>query len=249
MLEGMDRPRIHGCPHQARPAGADGRRHPLPLAGPVDQGGDDARRAVGGRAWLGIGAAWNEEESRGLGFPFPPLGERFEMLEDTLRMAHQMWSRASAAPGAFDGRHVPGRRLLNSPQVAVAPARPDHDRRRRRAEDPAARRPIRRRLQRLRRAGQRSPTSTRSSPSTVRPSAATPTRSNDRRSRTSALTPTAPAHTETPSEIVDRFGELADAGSAAHHLQRPWRRGPGPARADRPRRDPPASACERRDCG
>src|SRR5712664_4628558 len=41
----------------------------------------------GGRAWLGIGAAWNEEESRGLGFAFPPLGVRFELLEDTLRMA------------------------------------------------------------------------------------------------------------------------------------------------------------------
>src|SRR5512143_2170787 len=38
-----------------------------------------------GRAWLGIGAAWNEEESRGLGFPMPPLGTRFEMLEETLR--------------------------------------------------------------------------------------------------------------------------------------------------------------------
>ena len=42
----------------------------------------------GGRAWLGIGAAWNQQESLGLGFPFPPLGERFEMLEDTLRYAH-----------------------------------------------------------------------------------------------------------------------------------------------------------------
>ena len=44
----------------------------------------------GGRAWLGIGAAWNEEESRGLGFAFPPLGVRFELLEDTLRMAQAM---------------------------------------------------------------------------------------------------------------------------------------------------------------
>ena len=34
----------------------------------------------GGRAWLGIGAAWNEEESRGLGIPFPPVAERFERL-------------------------------------------------------------------------------------------------------------------------------------------------------------------------
>ena len=45
----------------------------------------------GGRAWLGIGAAWNQAESEGLGFPFPPLGDRFEMLEDTLQMAHAMW--------------------------------------------------------------------------------------------------------------------------------------------------------------
>ena len=50
----------------------------------------------GGRAWLGIGAAWNEEESRGLGFPFPPLGERFEMLEETLRSPTRC-GRASAA--------------------------------------------------------------------------------------------------------------------------------------------------------
>src|SRR5688500_1716713 len=44
----------------------------------------------GGRARLGMGAAWNEEESRALGSPFPPLGERFDLLEDTLRMAHGM---------------------------------------------------------------------------------------------------------------------------------------------------------------
>ena len=43
-----------------------------------------------GRSYLGIGAAWNEEESRGLGFPFPPLAERFEMLEETLRIVHEM---------------------------------------------------------------------------------------------------------------------------------------------------------------
>ena len=54
----------------------------------------------GGRAWLGIGAAWNEDESRGLGFPFPPLGERFEMLEETLQIAH----------GDVDGRARHARR-------------------------------------------------------------------------------------------------------------------------------------------
>src|SRR6202050_3109706 len=46
----------------------------------------------GGRAWLGIGAGWNEEESRGLGIPFPSVSERFERLEETLQICLQMWS-------------------------------------------------------------------------------------------------------------------------------------------------------------
>jgi F420-dependent oxidoreductase-like protein len=78
----------------------------------------------GGRAWLGIGAAWNQEESNGLGFPFPPLGERFEMLEETLRMAHEMWSGESGSEGSFDGRHFRARRLLNSPQSISRPHPP-----------------------------------------------------------------------------------------------------------------------------
>src|SRR5262245_12040492 len=63
----------------------------------------------GGRAWLGIGAAWNEDESRSLGFPFPPLGERFELLEDTLAMAHGMWEGELGSQAAFEGRHVRAR--------------------------------------------------------------------------------------------------------------------------------------------
>jgi alkanesulfonate monooxygenase SsuD/methylene tetrahydromethanopterin reductase-like flavin-dependent oxidoreductase (luciferase family) len=46
----------------------------------------------GGRAWLGIGAAWNEDEARGLGLFFPPTAERFERLEETLQICLQMWS-------------------------------------------------------------------------------------------------------------------------------------------------------------
>src|SRR6266566_8806039 len=42
----------------------------------------------GGRAYLGIGAAWYEEEHLGLGVPFPPTAERFERLEETLQIAH-----------------------------------------------------------------------------------------------------------------------------------------------------------------
>ena len=75
----------------------------------------------GGRAWLGIGAAWNEEESRGLGFPFPPLGERFEMLEETLRIAHSMWQGERGSEGSFEGRHYRAARLLNSPQSISRP--------------------------------------------------------------------------------------------------------------------------------
>src|SRR5713226_4435106 len=45
-----------------------------------------------GRAWLGIGAGWNGRESAGLGVPFPPLKERFERLEETLKIAHHMWA-------------------------------------------------------------------------------------------------------------------------------------------------------------
>ena len=46
----------------------------------------------GGRAFLGIGAAWNEQEAVGLGLPFPSTAERFEQLEEVLQIARQMWS-------------------------------------------------------------------------------------------------------------------------------------------------------------
>jgi F420-dependent oxidoreductase-like protein len=55
-----------------------------------------------GRAYLGIGAAWFEREHVGLGVPFPPLAERFQRLEEALRIALQMWS-GKVAP--FNGRH------------------------------------------------------------------------------------------------------------------------------------------------
>ena len=75
----------------------------------------------GGRAWLGIGAAWNQEESRALGFPFPPLGERFEMLEETLVIAHEMWQGERGSESAFRGRHFEAARLMNSPQSISRP--------------------------------------------------------------------------------------------------------------------------------
>jgi F420-dependent oxidoreductase-like protein len=75
----------------------------------------------GGRAWLGIGAAWNEEESRGLGISFPPVAERFERLEETLQICLQMW-RGDETP--FRGRHYQLERPLNSPQALSRPHPP-----------------------------------------------------------------------------------------------------------------------------
>jgi F420-dependent oxidoreductase-like protein len=78
----------------------------------------------GGRAWLGIGAGWNQAESEGLGFPFPPLGERFEQLEDTLRIAHGMWQDERGSEEDFQGRRFHASRLLNVPQSISRPRVP-----------------------------------------------------------------------------------------------------------------------------
>jgi F420-dependent oxidoreductase-like protein len=75
----------------------------------------------GGRAWLGIGAAWNDEESRGLGIPFPPVAERFERLEETLQICLQMW-RGDETP--YQGQHYQLERPLNSPQALSQPHPP-----------------------------------------------------------------------------------------------------------------------------
>jgi F420-dependent oxidoreductase-like protein len=72
----------------------------------------------GGRAVLGIGAAWNEREHLGLGVPFPPLAERFERLEETLRIVRQMWSEDD---GPYEGRHYRLAETLNSPQPLRTP--------------------------------------------------------------------------------------------------------------------------------
>ena len=75
----------------------------------------------GGRAYFGIGAAWNEKEALGLGVPFPPLKERFERLEETLQIARQMWA-GKVAP--FEGKHYHMAETLNSPQPLSQPHPP-----------------------------------------------------------------------------------------------------------------------------
>jgi F420-dependent oxidoreductase-like protein len=74
-----------------------------------------------GRAYLGIGAAWNEQEHQGLGIPFPPIAERFERLEETLQIAHQMWA-GDEKP--FEGKHYQLARPLNSPRSVQKPHPP-----------------------------------------------------------------------------------------------------------------------------
>lgn len=74
-----------------------------------------------GRAYFGVGAAWNEEEHKGLGVHFPPLAERFERLEETLQIALQMWA-GNDEP--YQGKHFQLARPLNSPQVVQRPHPP-----------------------------------------------------------------------------------------------------------------------------
>ena len=75
----------------------------------------------GGRAQLGIGAAWYEREHRGLGVPFPPVAERFERLEETLQICLQMWSDDD---GPFEGRHYQLAETMCSPRPISAPRPP-----------------------------------------------------------------------------------------------------------------------------
>ena len=75
----------------------------------------------GGRAYFGIGAAWNEQEAKGLGAPFPPIATRFELLEEALQITKQMWS---ANDGAYHGKHNRLERTLCSPQPLSRPHPP-----------------------------------------------------------------------------------------------------------------------------
>ncbi|MCB9451030.1 MAG: LLM class F420-dependent oxidoreductase [Anaerolineaceae bacterium] len=75
----------------------------------------------GGRAYLGIGAAWYEREAKGLGVPYPATSERFERLEETLQIAHQMWSENN---GTFSGKHYQLAETLSVPQPLSKPHPP-----------------------------------------------------------------------------------------------------------------------------
>jgi len=72
----------------------------------------------GGRAYFGIGAAWYEEEARGNGIPYPSTSERFEQLEDSLKLAHALWNSDEIS---FAGRHFSAPALTNNPRPLSSP--------------------------------------------------------------------------------------------------------------------------------
>lgn len=75
----------------------------------------------GGRAYLGIGAAWYDREAEGLGFPFPPTKERFEWLEEALQIAHHMWQN-NRTP--YTGKHFQMKEPICSPLPVSQPHPP-----------------------------------------------------------------------------------------------------------------------------
>lgn len=159
-----------------------------------------------GRAWLGIGAAWNEVESRSLGFPFPPLGERFEQLEETLQIAHEMWQGERGTEAAFDGRLFHAARLMNSPQSISRPRVPIM------IGGGGEKKTLRLVAQYA------DATNVFGGPEAIahkyevlREHCEAVGRNYDEIERSNLQT--VYLHRETPSQIVDRFGELADAGA------------------------------------
>jgi F420-dependent oxidoreductase-like protein len=72
----------------------------------------------GGRAYLGIGAAWYEEEARGFGIPYPSTSERFEQLEDNLKLAKALWKSDETS---FEGKHISAPAITNNPRPLSNP--------------------------------------------------------------------------------------------------------------------------------
>lgn len=72
----------------------------------------------GGRAYLGIGAAWYEDEAKGLGIPYPSTSKRFELLEDNLKLAKALWSGNETS---FEGKYVSAPAITNNPQPLSIP--------------------------------------------------------------------------------------------------------------------------------
>jgi F420-dependent oxidoreductase-like protein len=73
----------------------------------------------GGRVELGLGTGWYDGEHTAYGIPFPPLGHRFEQLEEQLQVVRGLW--AAEGPFSFDGKHY---QLVDSPALPKPAQRP-----------------------------------------------------------------------------------------------------------------------------
>ncbi len=187
----------------------------------------------GGRAVLGLGAAWFEDEHRAYGFDFPPLKERFERLEDALNIARKMFTEEVAT---YEGTHHSIRRRAQQP-AAAARRHPDPDRRQRREEDAADGRPVRRRLELLRRRRARQAPARRARGPLRATSGATWARSPRRAwARCSSAPPTRRRSPRSTPPIARRRGRrprcarwrfVGDPGEVAEQVQALARRRPG----------------------
>lgn len=72
----------------------------------------------GGRAYFGIGAAWYEDEAKGFGIPYPSTTERFEKLEDNLKLAKALWDGDQIT---FEGKHFSAPAVTNNPRPLSKP--------------------------------------------------------------------------------------------------------------------------------
>jgi F420-dependent oxidoreductase-like protein len=95
-------------------------RHPGPLAISVAE----VDAMSGGRVELGLGAGWFDDEHHAYGIPFPPLGERFERLEDQLAIITGLWSTPVGERFSYEGRHYTVRDSPALPKPAQAPRPP-----------------------------------------------------------------------------------------------------------------------------
>ena len=210
---GLDDARLHGRAHdqRARLGLMVGGVH-YRTAGALDQGRDDPRRPVR-RPGLAraSGRPGTRRSPRPRASRSRPSAMRFEMLEETLQIAHALWTGERGTEGAFDGRHYQATRLLNSPQAHHPAPPPDHDRRRWRAEDAPSGGPVRRRDQRLRRRPA-VPHKYEVLREHCERSGGPTTRSSARPSSDLTLRRDGAVAATSPAQIVDRIGELSDAG-------------------------------------
>jgi F420-dependent oxidoreductase-like protein len=159
----------------------------------------------GGRAYLGIGAAWFDREHEGLGVPFPPLKERFERLEEALQIAKQMWSDDN---GPYAGKHYQLAETLDVPHPLTQPPILIGG-----AGEPKMMRLVARYADALNLIRSRTPEDARMRFEALRAQCEAAGRKYDDIERTVYLPINVGAGGDSPAQVVQRLGEFAEAGT------------------------------------